>query len=182
MLVNIPAVPGLKSPIAYVSPEQFVSLGPNKVPALDDNRRPDLPGLLQVAWNENVTCIGTKTPYRAKTWSMQKTPMLMLYTPQDMLKQCFGLSTCFNKLQMWQTSNRKCSIHTHMRRHIRLGRTASILESDEWWQLTPRLIRIVLSRRAQIIKSLCAFVLLLPVLGWYERILAHGRAVSQHEP
>lgn len=37
-LVNIPAVPGLKSPIAYVSPEQFVSLGPNKVPALDDDR------------------------------------------------------------------------------------------------------------------------------------------------
>ncbi|KAL6826072.1 hypothetical protein J3E69DRAFT_381105 [Trichoderma sp. SZMC 28015] len=39
VLVNIPAVPGLKSPIAYVSPEQFVSLGPNKVPALDDDRR-----------------------------------------------------------------------------------------------------------------------------------------------
>lgn len=38
---------------------------------------------------------------------------------------------------------------------------------------------IVLSPRAQIIKSLCAFVLLLSVLGWYERILAHGRAVSQ---
>lgn len=38
VLVNIPAVPGLKSPIAYVSPEQFVSLGPNKVPALDDDR------------------------------------------------------------------------------------------------------------------------------------------------